>query len=67
MSFLDKVQPHLLSPDLLVQETVLNAIKEYSALPADWMTQLLHEAFSNEEKLTSILIYTLNQPIEEEA
>lgn len=67
MAFLEKIQPHLLSPDLLIQETILYAINDYPALPADWTVHLLQEAFSNKDKLSSILIHIENQPITEEA
>lgn len=67
MGFLEKIQPHLLSTDLLIQETILYAINDYPALPADWTVHLLQEAFSNKDKLSSILIHIENQPITEEA
>jgi hypothetical protein len=67
MPFLDKIQPHLLSDDVLIQETILFVINEYPAVPADWTVKLLQEAFSNKKKLSSILIHIENQPITEEA
>lgn len=67
MSFLERIQPHIISDDLLIQETVLHAIEDYPALPTDWTIKLLEKAFSHREKLTSILIYIGNQPITEEA
>lgn len=67
MPFLDKIQPHLLSDDVLIQETILFVINEYPAVPDDWTVKLLQEAFSNKKKLSSILIHIENQPITEEA
>lgn len=67
MSFLERIQPHLISDDLLIQETVLHAIQDYPALPTDWTIKLLEKAISYEEKHTSILIYIENQRITEEA
>ncbi|HWJ76707.1 MAG TPA: HEAT repeat domain-containing protein [Niallia sp.] len=67
MHFLEKIQPHLISDDLLIQESILHAINEYPALPGDWVVKLLKEAFSNVEKQSSILIHIDNQPITEDA
>jgi hypothetical protein len=67
MTFLETIKPHLLSDDLLVQETVLHALHDFPNVPEDWTVQLLKEAFENSEKLTSILIYARNQTISEEA
>ncbi|AGK54057.1 YecA family protein [Bacillus sp. 1NLA3E] len=67
MSFLEKIKPHLTSKDFLIQETVLHAIHDYPFLPEEWTVQLLKEAFLNEEKQPSILIYISNQPLSEEA
>lgn len=67
MSFLDRVKPHLISDDILVQETILHALHDYPKVPEEWIVELLKEAFSKEEKLSSILIYLSNQKIGEEA
>lgn len=67
LTFLEKIQPHLLSEDILIQETVLYALHDYPNVPEEWIVILLKEAFHNEEKLSSILIYIDNQTINEEA
>lgn len=67
MTFLDKIKPHLISDDFLIQETVLHAIHDYPLIPEDWTLQLLKEAFNNNITRDIILIYIDNQPINEEA
>lgn len=67
VTFLDKVKPHLISEDVLVQETVLQALHDYPRVPGEWIVELLKEAFAKSEKLSSILIYISNQEINEEA
>jgi hypothetical protein len=61
MTFLEKIKPHLLSEDFLIQEFVLHSIHDYPNLPVEWTNQLLEEAFRNQDKLASILIYVDNQ------
>lgn len=67
MTFLEKIEPHLVSEDILIQEFVLHSIHDYPFIPEDWTNQLLKEAFRNNEKFSSILIYIDNQPLNEEA
>ena len=67
MTFLEKIQPHLTSNDLLIQQTVLHALHDFPNVPEEWTNELLKEAFRNEEKQTAILIYIENQNINEEA
>ncbi|MFD1739490.1 YecA family protein [Bacillus salitolerans] len=67
MTFLEKIKPHLVSDDYLVQETILHAIHDYPFLPEEWTVQLLEEGFRNHEKLTTVLIYIDNQLITEDA
>lgn len=67
MTFLEKIKPHLVSNDFLIQQTVLYAIHDYPFVPEEWTVDLLKEAFVNEEKQDSILIYVENQTINEEA
>nr|WP_263327315.1 SEC-C metal-binding domain-containing protein [Neobacillus sp. Marseille-Q6967] len=67
MNFLEKIKPHLISEDLLIQETVLYALHDYPNVPEEWTNELLTEAFRNEKKLSSTLIYIGNQTINEEA
>jgi hypothetical protein len=66
MTFLEKIKPHLISDDFLIQETVLHAIHDFPFLPEEWTVNLLKEAFVNNEKQSSILIYIDNQTINEE-
>ncbi|MFS0821436.1 SEC-C metal-binding domain-containing protein [Bacillus sp. 1P02SD] len=67
MSFLEKIKPHLLSDDILIQQTVLHALHEYPNVPEEWTVELLMEAFRNEKKQSNILMYIENQTINEEA
>ncbi|MDQ0201140.1 YecA family protein [Neobacillus ginsengisoli] len=67
MRFLEKIKPHLISDDLLIQETVLHALHDFPNVPEEWTVELLKEAFTNKEKQTSILIYVEKQTINEEA
>ncbi|PLS01850.1 YecA family protein [Neobacillus cucumis] len=67
MTFLEKIKPHLISKDPIIQETVLHALHDYPCVPEDWTVELLKEAFQNMSKLTSILIYVENQTFNEEA
>ncbi|MCL6571102.1 MAG: SEC-C domain-containing protein [Bacillus sp. (in: Bacteria)] len=67
MTFLEKIKPHIISNDLLIQETVLYALHDFPNLPEEWTIELLKEAFKNKEKQSSILIYTDKQTIKEEA
>jgi hypothetical protein len=67
MTFLEKIKLHLISDDLLVQETVLHALHDFPNVPEEWTIELLKEAFSNKDKQAAILIYIENQTINEEA
>ncbi|WP_342430923.1 SEC-C metal-binding domain-containing protein [Neobacillus sp. FSL H8-0543] len=67
MTFLEKIKPHLISNDPLIQEIVLHALHDFPNVPEEWTNVLLKEAFINDDKLSSILIYIENQPINEEA
>ena len=67
MTFLEKIKPHIISDDLLIQETVLHALHDFPNIPEEWTIELLKEAFHNKEKQSSILIYVENQTINEEA
>jgi hypothetical protein len=64
MTFLEKIKPHLMSDDSLIQETVLRAIRDFPNLPEEWTIDLLREAFKEKEK---ILMYIENQTLNEEA
>ncbi|MDM5326888.1 SEC-C metal-binding domain-containing protein [Neobacillus sp. CF12] len=67
MTFLEKIKPHLISDDILIQEVVLHALHDYPHVPEEWTNELLKEAFRNKVKLSSILIYVENQTFNEEA
>ena len=67
MTFLEKIKPHLISDDILIQEVVLHALHDYPLVPEEWTNELLKEAFRNKVKLSSILIYVENQTFNEEA
>ncbi|MFJ7728557.1 SEC-C metal-binding domain-containing protein [Neobacillus sp. NPDC097160] len=67
MTFLEKIKPHLISDDILIQETVLHALHDYPNVPEEWTVELIKEAFKNKEKQSSIFIYVDKQTINEEA
>ncbi|WP_144548533.1 SEC-C metal-binding domain-containing protein [Bacillus sp. X1(2014)] len=67
MTFLEKIEPHVISKDILIQEIVLHALHDYPNVPEEWTIKLLKEAFTNEDKQSSILIYIDNMRINEEA
>ncbi|MCM3118833.1 SEC-C metal-binding domain-containing protein [Neobacillus sp. MER 74] len=66
MTFLEKIEPHVISQDILIQEIVLHALHDYPNVPEEWTLRLLKEAFTNEDKQSSILIYIDNMKINEE-
>lgn len=67
MTFLEKIQPYLISDDILIQEVVLHALHDYPNVPEEWTNELLKEAFRKKDKQSSILIYVENQTLNEEA
>lgn len=67
MDFLEKIKPHLISDDILIQEVVLYALHDYPNVPEAWTNELLKEAFRNKDKQSSIFIYVENQIFNEEA
>jgi SEC-C motif len=67
MIFLEKIKPHVISNDLLIQETVLHALHDFPNVPEEWTNELVKEAFINKEKQSSIFIYIENQTFNEEA
>jgi hypothetical protein len=67
MTFIEKIKPHLISDDLLIQDVVIHALHDYPLVPEEWTNELLKEAFRNEDKQLSIFIYVENQTFNEEA
>jgi hypothetical protein len=67
MTFIEKIKPHLISDDILIQEVVLHALHDYPNVPEEWTNELLKEAFKNKDKQSSIFIYVENQTFNEEA
>src|SRR3954454_21210496 len=67
MTFLEKIKPHLISNDLLIQESVLHALHDYPNVPEEWTIKLLQEAFNNIEKQPTILLYIDNMKLNEGA
>ncbi|MEH7886573.1 SEC-C metal-binding domain-containing protein [Bacillus sp. JJ1609] len=67
MNFLEKIEPHLLSDDLLVQEFVMHALMEYPNIPEDWTVRLLKEAIAKKEKEITILANIDRFPFNSEA
>lgn len=66
MTFLKTIEPHILSDDVLIRETVLNAIHDYPNVPENWTLKLLEEGFRQKDKLTSILLFLPRNSINEE-
>jgi hypothetical protein len=67
MTFLEKIKPHLISDDILIQEVVLHALHDFPNVPEEWTNELLKEAFRIKEKQSSIMIYVENQTFNEES
>lgn len=44
MTFLQKIEPYLLSDDIIIQRFVLQALEDYPNVPAGWTERLLEEA-----------------------
>lgn len=55
MDFLKKIEPHLVSDDMLVQEFVMHALQEFPDVPEEWTSLLLKEAIEKKEKEIIIL------------
>ncbi|MGM0875204.1 MAG: YecA family protein [Bacillota bacterium] len=66
MNFLDRIEPFLISNDLIIQEFVLHALHDYPNVSKLWIEQLVKEALQNEEKRPSILLYLSIDPMHEE-
>lgn len=67
MNFLEKIKPHLLSDDLLVQEFVMHALMEYPDVPEAWTVSLLKEAIAKKDKEITILANIDRFPFNSEA
>ena len=67
MNFIEKIKPHLISDDVLIQEVVLHAIHDFPYLSDEHVNTLVKEAFDNKEKQLSILVYIANHALNEEA
>jgi hypothetical protein len=67
MNFLGKIEPHLLSDDLLVQEFVMHALMEYPKVPEEWTVRLLKEAIAKKDKEITILANIDRFPFNSEA
>lgn len=66
MNFLDRIEPFLISDDLIIQDFVLQALHDYPKVSRSWNEQLVREGVRNEEKRTSILLYLSVDPMHEE-
>ncbi|RWR09613.1 hypothetical protein QNH23_02160 [Siminovitchia fortis] len=54
--FLEKIEPFLLSDQKIVQEFVLQALKEYPLTPAEWTNRVLEMALHSEERRIDLLL-----------
>lgn len=54
--FSEKMKPYLLSDQKIVQEFVLQALKEYPLTPAEWTNKILEQALQKEDKRTDLLL-----------
>lgn len=66
-AFLEKIEPHLLSNDPFIQESVLQMLMEYPLVPDEWVTKLLDAAFKSQDKLSPILNHSTHFKINEDA
>jgi hypothetical protein len=66
MNFLDKIEPFLVSEDLITQDFILHILDDYPYVPAEWTERLLKEALLSKEKETSILIHASKLPLSDE-
>lgn len=65
--FLNKIEPHLTSDDIHIQNFVLNALMDFPLIPEDWTAKLLREAITNKEKEVEILTTLGKFPFNDEA
>jgi uncharacterized protein (DUF433 family) len=66
MNFKDRIEPFLITDDLIVQEFVVQALHDYPNVSKSWVEKLVREAMENKEKSSSILIYLSIDPMHEE-
>ncbi|WP_442598519.1 SEC-C metal-binding domain-containing protein [Neobacillus sp. D3-1R] len=68
MSFLKKIEPHLLSEELLIQKFILRLLSEYYPfVPPEWTERLLNDALQSKVKEFNILMNLEKLPFSERA
>ncbi len=67
MTFLEKIKPHLITDDILVQEFVLHALHDFTFIPENWTVELLNEAFSSQKSQSSIFVWADKHILNEDA
>ncbi|HYK72089.1 MAG TPA: SEC-C metal-binding domain-containing protein [Pseudoneobacillus sp.] len=68
MSFLEKIEPHLVSEDRLVQNFVLFVLDNYYPfVPSEWTDRLLKDALQSKEKESNILLHLDKLPFGEKS
>jgi hypothetical protein len=66
MNFKDRIEPFLITDDVIVQEFVVQALHDYPNVSKSWVEKLVREAVENEEKRLAILVYLSIDPLHEE-
>lgn len=67
LHFLEKIEPHLLSEDILVQDFVLFILDNYPFVSAEWTEKLLKDALFSKEKESNILMHLDKLPFSDDA
>ncbi|MBS4178283.1 hypothetical protein [Lederbergia citrea] len=65
--FLEKIEPYLISEELIIQEFVLHALNEYPNTPAEWTNRVLEKAIHSEETRSSLLIWAKKDALNEDS
>ncbi|MBS4204963.1 SEC-C metal-binding domain-containing protein [Lederbergia citrea] len=65
--FLEKIEPHLISEELIIQEFVLHALNEYPNTPAEWTNRVLEKAIQSEKDRSSLLIWAKKDALNEDS
>ncbi|MED4924715.1 hypothetical protein P9743_11100 [Anoxybacillus geothermalis] len=69
MTFLQKIEPYLLSEDIVIQSFVLQALEDYPHVPVEWTERLVEEAMrcKGTEKEREILRHLSNHTFSDRA
>jgi hypothetical protein len=67
MNFLEKIEPYLITDDVILQKFVLNALYDYPEVPEEWTERLLRETLRAKEKESTIFKYASHHSLNREA